>query len=293
MTTGSEVGRISQMPFGRTGHLSSRVIFGAAAFWRSTPEDDERTLQLLLEHSVNHIDVAASYGEAETHVGPWMAQHRDRFFLATKTGERGYEGARDELRRSLERLQVDSVDLWQLHNLVEPTEWERAMGPGGALEAAVEAREKGLVRFIGVTGHGVTIAAMHRRSLERFDFDSVLLPYNYTMMKNPDYAADFEALAVICKERNVAMQTIKSLAAGPWGEKQRNTTTWYEPIREQADVDRAVHWVLGNEQAFLNSASDLTLLPKVLDAAERYEAPPSDAEMEAMTARLAMSPLFV
>ena len=242
---------------------------------------------------MNHIDVAASYGEAETHVGPWMAQHRDRFFLATKTGERSYEGARDELSRSLERLQTDSVDLWQMHNLVEPTEWERAMGPGGALEAAVEAREKGLVRFIGVTGHGVTIAAMHRRSLERFDFDSVLLPYNFTMMKNPDYAADFEALAVICKERNVAMQTIKSLAAGPWGEKQRNTTTWYEPIREQADVDRAVHWVLGREQVFLNSASDLSLLAKVLDAAERYKAPPPDDEMEAMTARLAMSPLFV
>ena len=284
---------IPQMPFGRTGHSSSRVIFGAAAFWRSTPEDDDRTLQLLLEHGVNHIDVAASYGEAETHVGPWMAQHRDRFFLATKTGERSYEGARDELSRSLERLQTDSVDLWQMHNLVEPTEWERAMGRGGALEAAVEAREKGLVRFIGVTGHGVTIAAMHRRSLERFDFDSVLLPYNFTMMKNPDYAADFEALAATCKERNVAMQTIKSLAAGPWGEKERNTTTWYEPIREQADVDRAVHWVLGREQVFLNSASDLSLLAKVLDAAERYKAPPPDDEMEAMTARLAMSPLFV
>ena len=284
---------IPQMPFGRTGHQSSRVIFGAAAFWRSTPEADEKTLQLLLEHGVNHIDVAASYGEAETHVGPWMAQHRDRFFLATKTGERSYEGARDELSRSLERLQVESVDLWQMHNLVEPTEWDRAMGPGGALEAAVEAREKGLVRFIGVTGHGVTIAAMHRRSLERFDFDSVLLPYNFTMMKNPDYAADFEALAATCKERNVAMQTIKSLAAGPWGEKERNTTTWYEPIREQADVDRAVHWVLGREQVFLNSASDLSLLAKVLDAAERYKAPPPDDEMEAMTARLAMSPLFV
>src|SRR3990172_11675579 len=157
MTTGSEVGRISQMPFGRTGHLSSRVIFGAAAFWRSTPEADERTLGLLLEHAVNHIDVAASYGDAEVHVGPWMARYRDRFFLATKTGERSYEGARDELRRSLERLQVDSVDLLQLHNLVDPAEWETAMGPGGALEAAVEAREKGWVRFIGVTGHWVNI----------------------------------------------------------------------------------------------------------------------------------------
>lgn len=281
------------MPFGRTGHLSSRVIFGAAAFWRATPEQEEETLSLLLEHGINHIDVAASYGDAELHVAPWMARRRDDFFLATKTGERSCEGARAELSRSLERLRVDSVDLWQLHNLVEPAEWEQAMGPGGALEAAVEAREQGLVRYIGVTGHGVTVAAMHRRSLERFDFDSVLLPYNHTMMKNPDYAADFEALAATCRERNVAMQTIKSLAAGPWGEKQRNTTTWYEPIREQTDVDRAVHWVLGNEQVFLNSASDLSLLAKVLDAAGRYQAPPPDAEMEAMAARLAMSPLFV
>ena len=281
------------MPFGRTGHLSSRVIFGAAAFWRTTAEQAEQTLTLLLEQGVNHIDVAASYGDAEVHVGPWMARYRDRFFLATKTGERSYEGAWAELNRSLERLQVESVDLWQLHNLVEPTEWDRAMGPGGALEAAVEARAKGLVRFIGVTGHGVTVAAMHRRSLERFAFDSVLLPCNYTMLRNPDYAADFEALAATCRERDVAMQTIKSLAAGPWGEKERNTTTWYEPIREQADVDRAVHWVLAHEQVFLNSASDLSLLTKVLDAAERYKGPPTDAEMEAMAARLAMSPLFV
>lgn len=284
---------IAHRPFGGTGHLSSRVIFGAAAFWRTTPEASAQTLDLLLEHGVNHIDVAASYGEAETHVGPWMAKHRDRFFLATKTGERSYEGAWAELKRSLERLRVGSVDLWQLHNLVEPTEWDRAMGTGGVLEAAIEAREKGLVRFIGVTGHGVTVAAMHRQSLERFPFDSVLLPCNYPMLKNPAYAADFVALAETCQERGVAMQTIKSLAAGPWGEKERNTTTWYEPVREQADIDLAVHWVLGRENVFLNSASDLTLLPRVLDAAERYKSPPTDAQMEELTARLAMSPLFV
>lgn len=284
---------IRRQPFGRTGHESSRVIFGAASFWRATPDQADETLSRVLGHGINHIDVAASYGDAEVHVGSWMARHRDRFFLATKTGERSYEGARKELNRSLERLQVDYVNLWQLHNLVEPTEWERAMGPGGALEAAIEAREKGLVRFIGVTGHGVTVAAMHRRSLERFAFDSVLLPLNYPMLQNPDYAADFEALAATCRERGVAMQTIKSLAAGPWGEKERNTTTWYEPIREQADVDLAVHWVLGHEQVFLNSPSDLGLLAMVIDAAERYEARPPDAQMEEMISRLAMSPLFV
>jgi aryl-alcohol dehydrogenase-like predicted oxidoreductase len=279
-------------PFGRTGHDSSRIIFGAAAFWKANPNVEQRTQELLLEHGVNHIDVAASYGDAELHVGHWMDQHRDRFFLATKTGERSYEGARDELRRSLERLRVESVDLWQLHNLVDPGEWETAMGPGGALEAAQEARDEGLVRFIGVTGHGVTVAGMHRRSLERFPFDSVLLPCNYPMLQNPAYAGDFEALTMTCQERDVAMQTIKSLAAGQWGEKQRTTRTWYEPLREQDDIDLAVHWVLGHEQVFLNSSSDVGLLEKILDAAERFQAPPSDAEMEAMVARVAMSPLF-
>ena len=280
-------------PFGQTRHDSSRVIFGAAAFWKANPKVEEQTLALLLEHGINHIDVAASYGDAELHVGHWMEQHRGRFFLATKTGERSYDGARDEFRRSLERLRVESVELLQLHNLVDPEEWEEAMGPGGALEAAIDARDQGLVRFIGVTGHGVTVAAMHRRSLERFPFDAVLLPLNYTMLQNPDYAADFEALTATCRDRGVAVQTIKSLAVGEWGEKDRTTRTWYEALSEQADVDRAAHWVLGNEQVFLNSSSDVGLLEKILDAAERYDAPPADAEMEAMVSRAAMSPLFV
>ncbi len=281
------------MDFGRTGHRSSRIIFGAAAFWKATPEDEARALALLLDHGINHIDVAASYGEGEDHVGAWMERHRDRFFLATKTAERGYDGARAELQRSLERLQVDSLDLWQLHNLVDPGEWEQAMGPGGALEAAVEARERGLVRFIGVTGHGTTVAAMHLRSLERFPFDSVLLPLNYTMMQNPAYAADFNALTQTCRERGIAMQTIKSLAVGMWGGAERTTTTWYEALTRQPDVDLAVHWVLGHGQVFLNTSSDLRLLARIVDAAERYVSPPADADMKALVSRAAMTPLFV
>jgi aryl-alcohol dehydrogenase-like predicted oxidoreductase len=285
---------IPLQPFGRTGHTSTRIIFGAAAFWKCTPAIGERTLAMLLEHGINHIDVAASYGEAEDHVGPWMESHRDRFFLATKTGERGYEGAKSELTRSLERLRVDSIDLWQLHNLVDEAEWETAMAPGGALEAAIEARDQGLVKFIGVTGHGVTVAEMHRRSLERFPFDSVLLPLNHTMMQNPTYAGDFEVLTQICREQGVAMQTIKSLAVGAWGEgDQRTTRTWYEALTEQPDIDLAVHWVLGHEGMFLNTASDIGLLAKILDAIERYKAPPTEAEMGALATRAAMSPLFV
>jgi predicted aldo/keto reductase-like oxidoreductase len=185
------------------------------------------------------------------------------------------------------------VDLLQLHNLAEPQEWEVAMGPGGALEAAIEAREQGLVRFIGVTGHGITIAATHKRSLERFDFDSVLLPYSYVLMQNPAYAADFEALMALCQTRNVAVQTIKAIVRAPWGEREHTTSTWYEPLVEQADIDKAAHWVLGLPGVFLNTVGDIHVLPKVLDAASRFEARPSDEEMEAVMSAREMEPLFV
>jgi aryl-alcohol dehydrogenase-like predicted oxidoreductase len=249
-------------------------------------------MDVLLQYGVNHIDTAASYGDSELRLGPWMATHRQQFFLATKTRERAYHKAWDSIQRSLERLQVDHVDLLQLHNLVDPDEWEEAMGPGGALEAAIEARSQGLVRFIGVTGHGVAIPSMHLRSLERFTFDSVLLPYNYMMMQDPQYAADFEALMEVCQKRQVAVQTIKSLARGPWDEKPRSRTTWYEPLEAQADIDRAVHWVLSRPGIFLNTSGDVNLLPKVLDAASRCKDAPSDAEMREAAAQLGLEPLF-
>jgi predicted aldo/keto reductase-like oxidoreductase len=167
------------------------------------------------------------------------------------------------------------------------------MGSGGALEAAIEAREQGLVRFIGVTGHDVSVAAMHLRSLERFDFDTVLLPYNYLMMQNPQYATDFEALSAVCQERNVAVQTIKSLARRLLGDRPQTRSTWYEPLEEQADIDRAVHWVLSRSDIFLITAGDIHLLPKMLDAASRLKTRPSDEEMQATVSRLEMEPLFV
>src|SRR4051812_36228802 len=205
---------IDRAPFGATGHESSRVIFGAAALGDVSKADADRTLEVLLEHGINHIDVAASYGDAELRIATWLRDHE--FFLATKTGERTYRAAREEIRRSLDRLGVDHVDSIQLHNLVDVIEWETALGADGALEAAIEAREEGLVRFIGVTGHGLSIPEMHRRSLERFPFDSVLCPYNYVQMQDARYAETFEALAKLCQERNVALQTIKSLASRRW-----------------------------------------------------------------------------
>jgi aryl-alcohol dehydrogenase-like predicted oxidoreductase len=283
---------IPQHSFGRTGHNSTRTLFGAAALGRVTQAEADQTLDLLLQYGVNHIDVAASYGDAELRVGPWMRTYRHQFFLATKTEKRTYREAKKELHRSLERLQVDHVDLWQMHILVNPDEWQVAMGPGGALEAFIEAREQGLVRFLGVTGHGVTIADMHRRSLERFDFDSVLLPYNYTMMQNRAYAAAFESLLTLCQARNVAVQTIKSLTRGPWGDKPRNHSTWYEPFTDQTEIDTAIHWVLNRPGIFLDTVGDIHLLPLVLDAASRFVARPQ-AELDAAIAPIPMEPLFV
>jgi aryl-alcohol dehydrogenase-like predicted oxidoreductase len=284
---------IDKLEFGRTGHLSTRTIFGAAAFMRCSQEVADATLPLLLKHGINHIDVAASYGDAELRLGPWMERHRDDFFLATKTGERTCEAARDQIKRSLQRLRVDHVDLIQLHNLTDPDEWQTAMSPGGALEAVIEAQTQGLTRFVGVTGHGVLAPQMHMRSLERHAFDSVLLPYNFTMMQNPDYARDFEALLALCRERSVAVQTIKGITLGPWGEKEHTTSTWYEPLRDQADIDLAVSYVLGRPSVYLNTASDVTLLPRILDAAERASGTPADTTMRDLAARQAMAPLFV
>jgi aryl-alcohol dehydrogenase-like predicted oxidoreductase len=282
---------IPTLPFGGTGHESTRVIFGAAALMRASQDEADRGLEVLLGHGINHIDTAASYGDAELRIGPWMDRHRRDFFLATKTGQRSYAAARDEIHRSLDRLRVDRVDLIQLHNLVDPIEWDQALNPGGALEAALEAREQGLARFIGVTGHGTAIAAVHRRSLERFDFDSVLLPYSYVLMQEPKYAQDFEALLALCQERNVAVQTIKSIARRPWPTPEHNTTTWYEPLTAQEDIDDAVWWVLDRPGIFLNTASDLGLLPKIIDAAERHAE--RHTRDEARLRELDLEPIFV
>lgn len=284
--------QIEKRPFGRTGHLSTATIFGAVALASLTQTEADKALDLLHAYGINHIDAAASYGDAELRLGPWMPRHRKEFFLATKTGERTYAAAREEIHRSLVRMQVDQIDLIQLHNLVHPDEWDVAMGPGGALEACIEAREQGLVRFIGVTGHGLTVAAMHRRSLERFDFDAVLLPYNYPLMENREYARDFEALVKLCQTRNVALQTIKGITRGPWGPQEHTHSPWYQPLTEPAAIATAVHWVLGRPGFFLNTVGDMSLLPAVLDAAARFERCPSDAEMVELVAQERITTLF-
>jgi aryl-alcohol dehydrogenase-like predicted oxidoreductase len=265
-------------------------------------ERADELLDVLLARGVNHIDTAASYGESELRVGPWMEQHRDRFFLATKTGERTGDAARAELERSLERLQVDQVDLIQLHNLVEPDEWQVAHGPGGAVEAMVQARDEGLVRFVGVTGHGNRIARMHLRSLERHPFDSVLLPYSFVALQDDVYRSDLEELLDVCAEQQVAVQTIKSVARRRWPDDHSGPRySWYQPLGDGDALARAVRWVLANPQVFLNTSSDARLLRSTLDVAGDVSdvsdaagvaPPPSDDEMRDDIAAHAIAPLF-
>ena len=284
---------ITLQPFGRTGHESTRILFGAAAIGNVDQDEADQTMELIREHGINHIDTAASYGDAELRLGPWMETHRDEFFLATKTGERTRTEAYAEIGRSLERLRTDRLDLIQLHNLVDEDEWQTAFSSGGVLEAVVQARDEGLVRFIGVTGHGVTVAAQHLRSLEEYPFDSVLLPYNFPMSRNPSYIADFEALLALCAERRVAVQTIKSITRGPWGDHKPTANTWYEPLTDQDAIDIAVGWVLGRDGVFLNTVGDVHILPKVIDAAERFTQRPNDEQMGELEAAFGLEPLFV
>jgi len=283
---------IERMRFGRTGHLSSRVIFGAAALGRMRQERADELLDVLSEFGVNHIDTAAMYGDSELRLAPWMATRRADFFLATKTLDRTGDAARRSLERSLDRLGVDSVDLIQLHNLVEPDEWDTAFGSGGAVDALARARDEGLARFIGVTGHGLRIAAAHVRSLERFDFDSVLLPYNFSLMQHDAYRRDVERVLELARERDVAIQTIKSVARRRWTNDDDPHFSWYEPLKDRGAIDRAVRFVLNEPDLFLNTSSDGRLLRPTLESADALGAKPSDGEMQADLDAFQITPLF-
>jgi aryl-alcohol dehydrogenase-like predicted oxidoreductase len=279
-------------PFGSTGHRSTRLVFGAAALGRMSQERADDTLALIDAAGINHIDTAAGYGASEDLLRPFLADHRGRFFLATKTGERDGAAARAELERSFERMGVDHIDLIQLHNLVEPDEWEQAFATGGVVEALVAARDEGLVSYIGVTGHGVRIPGMHLRSLERFAFDSVLFPYNHVLMSSDAYRADVEALREVCAARGVAVQTIKSVARGRWSERTGREFSWYEPLTDPEAIGRAVRYVLGNDDLFLNTSSDARLLPLLVEAANGDLTVPTDDEMAVDADRFGITPLF-
>lgn len=249
-------------------------------------------LPQLLASGINHIDTAASYGDSEDRVAEWMPEHRNTFFLATKTGERSGSAARSELEASLTRLGVDSVDLIQLHNLVEADEWAQAFSADGAVAALDQARREGLVRHIGITGHGLRIARMHLRSLEEFAFDSVLFPWNFSLAQNEAYRNDVAELRAVCAERGVAMQTIKSIARRRWDTEPDRRFSWYEPLDDAAAIARAVRWILDNDDLFLNTSSDARHLPAAIEAATTPAEPPTATDMQADVEAFGITPLF-
>ncbi|MGD1821747.1 MAG: aldo/keto reductase [Pleomorphochaeta sp.] len=283
---------INKMPFGRTGHMSSRVIFGAAALGEVTQKEADQTYDLLKKYDINHIDVAQSYGNAEVRIGPWMKKDRDSFFLATKTDKRTKKEAKEELYQSLEKLKTDYVDLWQFHCLIDENEWEIAMGKSGVLEAAIDAKKQGLIKNIGVTGHGINAAAMHYKSLMRYDFDSVLFPYNYSMMQNDKYREDVNKLINLCIEKNVAIQTIKSLSKGPVKDDDNPFATWYKPLTDSFSISKSVNWVLNNPNVFLNSTGDITILPILLEKASESRIEVSESEMKLLMKEYNIEALF-
>jgi len=255
---------------GRTGHMSTVVTFGAAGIGRVDQETADRAVETALAHGVNHVDVAPRYGEAEVRLRPWMARIRSRIFLGCKTGQRTREEASAELSRSLERLGTDRLDLYQLHAVGKLHELDQCTAPGGALEALVEAREAGRVRWLGITGHTHDAPATQLEALRRFDFDTVMFPLNFVLWAIPEYRRDAEALLAACRAREVGVHVIKSVAKDPWGDRPRTHATWYEPFTDQATIDRAVAFVLSQPVTTLCSVGDVTVLPKVLAAAERY-----------------------
>ena len=286
------MGTIKTQLFGSTGHMSTRTIFGSFTLYKKNREMADAVLEMLLKYGVNHIDTAPSYGDAELNIGSWMKHHRKDFFLATKTDERTYSDAREQFQRSLERLQVDSVDLLQLHNLTDIVGQEVVMGPGGALEFLVEARESGLTRFIGITGHGILAPQMHKRSMAQYTFDSVLMPCNYPLMQNEDYAGEFNDLVSYCKQNRIAVQTIKSIARGYWGDRERTHITWYEPLSDREAISKFVHYVLGIPDIFLITTGDMQALPVILEAAANFQEPPPDEIMHSLVEKHSIEAIF-
>jgi aryl-alcohol dehydrogenase-like predicted oxidoreductase len=267
--------------FGRSGHMSTVAIFGAAAFWEIEQKDADTVMEMVIEAGVNHIDVAPSYGQAEERIGPWMPRERERFFLGCKTMERTKNGAWDEMQRSFKLLQTDHFDLYQLHAITNQEELDACTMTGGALEALVEARQQGLIRHIGITGHGVVVPRLFVEALSRFDFDSVLFPLNFVQMSDPAFRKDAEALITLCKEKDVGTMIIKTVTKGPWGEREKTATTWYEPFNQMEEIQAAVNFALSYEITGLCTAGDTKVLPMVLKACQNFS-PLNQVQQEAM-----------
>ena len=278
--------------FGRTGHMSTIAIFGAAAFYQISQEDADKTMELIIEAGVNHIDVAPGYGQAEIRIAPWMPRERSRFFLGCKTMERTKEGAWKEMQVSLKRLQTETFDLYQCHAITTMEELDAVTMKGGALEAFVEARREGLTKFIGITGHGAQAPQIYLEALRRFDFDSVLFPLNFVQMANPEFRKYAEELIATCNAKDVGTMVIKSITKGPWGEKQHTATTWYEPFDKMDEIQKGVNFALSYDVTGVCTAGDTRVLPLVLKACENFSQLSKDEMEEMIESGKQYEPLF-
>jgi aryl-alcohol dehydrogenase-like predicted oxidoreductase len=278
--------------FGRTGHMSTVAIFGAAAFWQISQEDADKVIEQVIEAGINHIDVAPSYGQAEIRIGPWMPRERGRFFLGCKTMERTREGAWKEMQESLKRLQTETFDLYQCHAITTMEELDAVTMKGGALEAFVQARQEGLTRFLGITGHGAQTPQIFLEALRRFDFDSVLFPLNFVQLANPEYRRYAEELIAECKAKDVGTMVIKMITKGPWGDRQHTATTWYEPFEEMEEIQKGVNFALSYDVTGLCTAADTRILPLVLQACENFTRLSKDEIEEMIKSGEQYEPLF-
>jgi aryl-alcohol dehydrogenase-like predicted oxidoreductase len=278
--------------FGRTGHLSTIAIFGGAAFWEISQPEADKVMEQVIAAGINHIDVAPSYGQAEQRIGPWMPLERQRFFLGCKTMERTQKTAWTEMQASLKLLQTESFDLYQLHAITTMEELDQVTMRGGALDAAIQAREHGLTRFIGITGHGVNAPAIYLEALKRFDFDSIIFPLNYVQMSIPAYRKNTEALIAECQKKDVGTMVIKTITRGPWADKTHSATTWYEPFDGVDEIQNAVNFALSYPVSGLCTAGDTRILPLVIKACQNFTAL-TDPERESLIEKgKALEPLF-
>lgn len=278
--------------FGRTGHLSTIAIFGAAAFMEISQEDADKVIESVIAAGINHIDVAPSYGQAEVRIGPWMPRERGRFFLGCKTMERSKEGAWKEMQASLKRLQTETFDLYQFHAVTTLEELDAITMKGGALEAVVEARREGLTKFIGITGHGVNAPQIYLEALRRFDFDSVLFPLNFVQLANPTYRKYAEELIATCRAKDVGTMVIKAITKAPWGERQPTATTWYEPFEKIEEIQGAVDFALSHDVTGICTAGDTRVLPLVIQACENFSRLSGDEMEEMIKSGQQFEPLF-
>lgn len=283
--------RMEKRRLGRTGHMSTVLTLGAAAFRasRAPQRESDEVMEMVLEHGINHIDVAPSYGEAEVRLNKWMKKHRDRFFLACKTQKRTKKEAAEELRRSLKRLGVDHFDLYQLHGLDKMDELDSALGEGGAMEAILEARDEGLVRYIGITSHRPPTAI---EAIKRFDFDTVLFPVNYILKRHAIPENDYQPLLDLAKQKGLGTIAMKAFAKQPWPTEEKRYKTWYEPWSTQSDIDKALWFTLSQGVSTAVSAGDVKLFPMMVDAAERYSELTKKEQEELVASASEFKPLF-